>query len=85
LLIISEIILSLKKSNLIEAFLKEFIDDFLTSIKKFDVWGADPSFTNQLISILEKLADLDYFEAETPPILKEKERINNLSENFGYT
>ncbi|MFZ1517292.1 MAG: hypothetical protein WAU11_00865 [Ignavibacteriaceae bacterium] len=72
-----ETILSLNNPNLIEAFLKEFIADFITSIKKFDVWGVDPSFTNRLNVILEKLSDLDCFEVDEQTLLKELERIKN--------
>lgn len=72
-----ETILSHNNPNIIEAFLKEFIADFITSIKKFDVWGVDPSFTNRLNVILEKLSDLDCFEADAQTLLKEIERIKN--------
>ncbi|MFZ1280561.1 MAG: hypothetical protein WAR59_06985 [Ignavibacteriaceae bacterium] len=77
-----EIILSLNKPNLIEAFLKEFIEDFISSIKKFDVWGADPLFTESLIGILEKLSDLTCFETEKPALLNENTRIKNLCDKL---
>jgi len=61
-----------------EAFLKEFIEDFLTTINKYDVWGADPLFTNRLIGILDKLSVPHCFKAEKPTLLKDTARIKNL-------
>jgi len=60
-----------------EAFLKEFIEDFLTTINKYDVCGAEPSFTNRLIGILKKLSDLNCFENEKLALINETERIKN--------
>jgi len=42
-------VLSAQNTNLIEAFLKEFIDDYLTSIQKFEVFGTNPEFTDKLL------------------------------------
>jgi len=60
-----------------EAFLKEFIEDFLTTINKYDVCGAEPSFTNRFIGILKKLSDLNCFENEKLALINETERIKN--------
>jgi len=60
-----------------EAFLKEFIEDFLTTINKYDVCGAEPSLTNRLIGILKKLSDLNCFENEKLALINETERIKN--------
>ena len=49
------IILECRDQNIEEAFLKEFIDDYLLSLSKFEIWGIDPEFTNRLITHLEVL------------------------------
>ena len=39
-----EKILSLNNPNIEEAFLKEFLDDYISCISKFEVWGVEPEY-----------------------------------------
>ena len=46
--------------NLTEVFLKEFIDDYISSIANFDVWGTEPEKTKAILSQLTKLTELSF-------------------------
>lgn len=51
-------ILQYKNSNIEEAFLKEFLEDFISTIKKYEVSGNDPSITKKVFNELEKIKDI---------------------------
>ena len=55
--------------NLTEVFLKEFIDDYISSIANFDVWGTEPEKTKAILSQLTKLIELS-FVADRFSVLK---------------
>lgn len=46
-----------ENQNIIEAFLKEFLDDYQNCISIFDVSGNDPDFTKELITHLKNLSN----------------------------
>jgi hypothetical protein len=52
-----ELVFTLNNSNLEEAFLKEFLNDYLNSIKKYEVWGNDPSLTKKIFEQLNCIGD----------------------------
>ncbi len=68
-------ILSNEDQVLSEAFLKEFIDDYIVSIKKFDVFGINPEFTDKLILQLKNLTSLAFIKNVLPELTFEIERI----------
>lgn len=76
------IILEYKNQKLEEAFLKEFIDDYLSALSKFEIWGIDPLFTKQLIVHLEELKNTpiisDNEEALSSDIIRLKDQLNYL-------
>ena len=51
-----EKILSTNNPNFIEAFLTEFIDDYVHSITKFEVFGTNPNLTEKIITQLKNLS-----------------------------
>lgn len=50
-------ILSFKRSNIEEAFLSEFLDDYLNVVKRYEVWGNDPELTRKIFEQLLKIKD----------------------------
>ncbi|MDT3697615.1 MAG: hypothetical protein ROY99_14620 [Ignavibacterium sp.] len=69
-------ILNLQSERICEAFLKEFIEEFLSSVKKFEVCGTDPAYTEHLVLILTSLENFNCFSPELSTIVFEKNRIN---------
>ena len=53
-----ERILSLNNPNFEEAFLKEFLDDYVSCINKFEVWGIEPDISKNILEQLNKVAAL---------------------------
>ena len=53
-----ERILSLNNPNFEEAFLKEFLDDYVSCINKFEVWGIEPGISKNILEQLKKVAAL---------------------------
>src|SRR3990172_10917183 len=53
-----EKILSFKNSNLEEAFLKEFLDDYISCISKFEIWGIEPDITKRILELLKNISSL---------------------------
>lgn len=51
-----EKILFLNSPNYEEAFLKEFLDDFIDSIKKYDIWGNEPGVAKKLFELINKIS-----------------------------
>lgn len=49
------IILPLNNPNLEEAFLKEFLDDYIACICKFEVCGVEPEFAKNIIEQIKKI------------------------------
>lgn len=49
-----EKILSLDNPNIEEAFLKEFLDDYIACICKFESWGVEPDISKKLLAQLKK-------------------------------
>ena len=70
-------ILSLNNANLNEAFLSEFLDDYVLVLSKFDAFGTDPIQTNLIIEQLEKLSALSITQSYQVEINAIKERIEN--------
>ena len=75
-------ILSYERPNLNEVFLKEFIDDYISSITKFEVWGIEPEKTKIILTQLKDVSELS-IAADNSPILKsEIERIEKQLEKM---
>lgn len=53
-----EKVLSLDNSNIEEAFLKEFLDDYIFCIRKFEVWGIEPDINKKLLEQIKKISTL---------------------------
>ncbi len=70
-----EKILSTDNSNFIEAFLKEFIDDYIHSISKFEVYGTNPNLTEKIIAQLKNLSLLPIASEKLTTLNSEIERI----------
>lgn len=51
-----EKILSTNNPNFIEAFLTEFIDDYVHSITKFEVFGINPNLTQKIVAQIKNLS-----------------------------
>lgn len=84
-------ILSAEDQNLNEAFLKEFIDDYLASIKKYGVFGTNPEFTDKLLLQLKYLTSFTFikeifgeFNSEIERITKQIEKLNLILEGKEY-
>ncbi|WP_337866901.1 hypothetical protein [Ignavibacterium sp.] len=50
-------VLATENKNFIEAFLTEFLEEYLKCISRFETAGTDPSFTKSLIVQLKKLSE----------------------------
>lgn len=77
-----EKILSLNNPNLEEAFLKEFLDDYVSCISKFEVWGVEPDITNKLLEQFNKVASLKVAVEILTSLNSEIERIEKQSEKL---
>lgn len=77
-----EKILSLNNSNLEEAFLKEFIDDYITCISRFEVWGVEPEISHNILKRLKYLATLKTASENLTALNSEFDRIKNQSEKL---
>jgi hypothetical protein len=56
-------ILEYRDQKIEDAFLKEFIEDYISAITRFEVWGIDPEFSNKLIEQLSELKKKDLISA----------------------
>ncbi len=77
--------------NLSEAFLTEFIDDYINAITRFEVWGINPEFTRKIISQLSDLKTLstttDYLQTintEIERIEKQLQKLNSILQGSSY-
>ena len=77
--------------NLSEAFLTEFIDDYISAIARFEVWCIHPEFTRKIISQLSDLQTLsttiDYLQTidtETERIEKQLLKLNSILQGSSY-
>lgn len=51
-------ILQFKNPNIEESFLVEILDDYLRTIKKYEVWGNEPKITKKIVEQLKILCEL---------------------------
>ncbi len=77
-----DIILSLNNPNLEEAFLKEFLDDYINCISKFEVWGTDPEITKRIINHLQSVITLKIASENLELLKLEFDRIGNQLEKL---
>ncbi len=70
-------VLQHNNKNLSEAFLSEFIYDYINVIIRFEVWGINPEFTQKIISQLSDLKTLNTSAEYLQIINTETERIEN--------
>ena len=66
-------VISYNNPNLNQAYLQEFIDDYLLSISRFDVWGTEPKRTEAILSQLKNLSEFNFFA----------DKLANLEEEIG--
>jgi len=75
-------VLALNNQYLEEAFLKEFLDDYISCISKFEVWGTDPEITKRMIKLLQSITKLR-IASENLALLKfEIDRVRNQLERL---
>ena len=77
-----EKILSLNNPNLEEAFLKEFLDDYISCISKFEVWGVEPDISKNILEQIKKVASLKIAFENITPLNSEIDRIEKQFENL---
>jgi hypothetical protein len=77
-------VLSSNNQNLFEAFLKEFIEDYISTIQKFEVFGTNPEFTDKLLQQLKSLTSLTFIKNILPELSAEIERIAKQSEKLNF-
>ncbi len=75
-------ILSFNNPNFSEAFLKEFIDDFIYYITKYEVWGTEPETTEKLLELLNNAANNNLFSEYRIRITTEIDRLKKQYENL---
>lgn len=68
-------ILVLNNPNIEEAFLKEFSDEYLTSLSRFEAWGTNPDFTKKVINQLKRLSELKNLGLDFIILNQHKERL----------
>jgi hypothetical protein len=77
-----EIILDSTKPNLEEAFLKEFLDDYISCISKFEVWGIEPAILKNILDQIKKVGSLKIASETLTSLKREIDRIENQFEKF---
>ena len=75
-------VLTTNNPNFTEAFLKEFIDDYVHSITKFEVFGTEPEFTKKIITHLKVVNSLPISVENIAVIKSEIERIEKQLEKI---
>jgi len=68
--------------NIVESYLTEFIDPFLTSLYNFSPVGTNPSITEELLNLSRKLTELDFLKPFQQKILSAVENINTELESL---
>ncbi|HMN49890.1 MAG TPA: hypothetical protein PKD67_12170 [Ignavibacteriaceae bacterium] len=79
-----EKVLSLDNANYNEAFLNEFIDDYLNSIQMFEIFGTNPKFTDNLLQQLKKLITLSLIKEKHSELISETERIEKQKQKLAF-
>ncbi len=77
-----EKILSLNNPNFEEAFLKEFLDDYIFCISKFEPWGVEPGITKKLLEQIKKISALKITSENLTSLNYEVERIEKQLEKL---
>ena len=75
-------ILSYEKPNFNKVFLREFIDDYISSIAKYEVWGTEPEKSREILSQLRRLAELSIDGDKLSVLENEIERIGRQLEKL---
>jgi hypothetical protein len=70
-------ILSFNRSNIEEAFLSEFLEDYLNVVKRYEVWGNDPELTCKIFEQLLKIKDRHFTEDYVVDINNEIARLES--------
>lgn len=70
-------ILSFKRTNIEEAFLSEFLEDYLNVVKRYEVWGNDPELTRKIFEQLLKIKDSLFTEDYAVDINNEIARLES--------
>jgi len=74
-------ILSYNKSNFEEAFLSEFLEDYLNIVRGYEAWGNDPELTQkvfkQLQTIKEKIFAKEYADTISKEITRLESQLND--------
>lgn len=77
-----EKVLSLNDTNIQEAFLAEFIEDYINCICKFEVWGVEPDSTKIIIEVLKRISQLKIVNNYSDEIKYEITRIEEQKEKL---
>lgn len=70
-------ILSFNRSNIEEAFLSEFLEDYLNVVKRYEVWGNDPELTRKIFEQQLKIKDILFTEDYVVDINNEIARLES--------
>ena len=68
-------VLPLNNPNIEEAFLKEFLDDYIACICKFEVWGVEPEITKTFLEQLKNISQIKIVSENTILLSSEIDRI----------
>ena len=68
-------VLASNNPNFIEAFLKEFIDDYVSTITRFEAFGSNPDISEKILSQLKSITSLSIFSNNISVLNPEIERI----------
>lgn len=78
-------VLAANDTNYAESFLVEFIEDYFYLIRRYEVWGIEPSFTEKLLRQLKHLGtlsltglDKEILASEIRRIEKQLEKLNDV-------
>ena len=68
---------STQNNSLIEAFLKEFLEDYISAIQKLEVSGINPEFTGKLLEQIKQVSTLKFVEDILTKLRFEIDRIEH--------
>jgi len=75
-------ILATENVNFEEAYLKEFIDDYVFCINKFEIWGIEPEISKNILDQIKKVSSLKIASENSTPLNSEVDRIEKQIEKL---
>ena len=77
-----EKILSSNNQNFEEAFLKEFLEDYISCVSKYEVWGTEPDITKRILEQLKNITSLKIASENLTSLNSEIDRIEKQLEKL---